>query len=74
MPYELSGESCVPGIVTTDFLQIFEEAVVSRKMPNDPNEVLRNIFIEEDRVFHFGPRLVGSRSETRIKIVNPTKV
>ena len=36
--------------------------------------MLRNIFIEEDRVFHFGPRLVGSRSETRIKIVNPTKV
>jgi hydrocephalus-inducing protein len=73
-PYEISGESCIPGILTQDFLQIFEEAAVSRKAPSDPEEIIKNTFIEEDRTLYFGPRLVSSRSEMRIKITNPTKV
>ena len=74
MLYELSAESCIPGILNNDFLQIFEEAAVSRKAPSDPNEIIRNMFIEEERTLYFGPRLVGSRSEMRVKVVNPTKV
>jgi len=74
MHYEISGESCIPGILNTDFLQIFEEAAVSRKVPSDPNEIIKNMFIEEERTLYFGPRLVNSRSEMRVKIVNPTKV
>ena len=74
MHYEISGESCIPGILNTDFLQIFEEAAVSRKAPSDPNEIIKNMFIEEERTLYFGPRLVNSRSEMRVKIVNPTKV
>ncbi|EKX37002.1 hypothetical protein GUITHDRAFT_78541 [Guillardia theta CCMP2712] len=74
LPYELTGESCVPGLLNDDFLQIFEEAAVLRKPPADPTELISNTFIEEERCFYFGPRLVKSRSETRIKIVNPTKV
>jgi hydrocephalus-inducing protein len=74
MAYEVSGESCVPGILVADFLQIFEEAAVLRKPPADPNQLLASTFVEEERVFHFGPRLVDSRAEVRVKIVNPTKV
>ncbi|MGB1595123.1 MAG: hypothetical protein ACPIOQ_20350, partial [Promethearchaeia archaeon] len=45
--YELSGESCIPGIINSDFLSIFEEAAVLRKAPSDPNEIISNTFIEE---------------------------
>ena len=72
--YELSGESCIPGIINSDFLSIFEEAAVLRKAPSDPNEIISNTFIEEERTLYFGPRLVNSRSEMRVKIANPTKV
>jgi len=74
LPYELSSESCVPGILNTDFLQIFEEAAVWRKPSEDPTELIRNTFIEEERCFHFGPRMVDQRQEVRVKIINPTKV
>lgn len=74
MPYELSGESCIPGIVNSDFLQIFEEAAVWRKPSDDPNELIRSTFIEDERCFHFGPNMVSQRQEVRVKIVNPTKV
>jgi len=74
MPYELSAESCIPGIINADFLQIFEEAAVWRKNPDDPSELIRNTFIEEERCFHFGPSMVNQRQEVRVKIINPTKV
>ena len=72
--YEISGESCIPGILVKDFLQIFEEAAVLGKPPADPNQLINSTFIEEERVFHFGPCLVDNRVEVRVKIVNPTKV
>ncbi len=74
VPYELTAESCIPGIVNSEFLQIFEEASVWRKPSDDPNELIRNTFIEEERCFHFGPRMVAQRQEVRVKIINPTKV
>ena len=74
MPYEITAESCIPGILNNEFLQIFEEASVSRKAPSDPNELVHNLFIEEERTLYFGPRLVNSDSQVRVKIVNPTKV
>mmetsp|Transcript_4036 Transcript_4036/g.9628 ORF Transcript_4036/g.9628 Transcript_4036/m.9628 type:complete len:4944 (+) Transcript_4036:104-14935(+) len=72
MPYELTGESCIPGINASDLDSIFEEQSVVRKL--DLASTQTSVFAEEDRVFHFGPVIVAKQVEVRFKISNPTKV
>jgi hydrocephalus-inducing protein len=52
IPYEIAGESCIPGIVTEDFMSIFEEHKLVASL--DPHDVENNVFAMRDRVFNFG--------------------
>ncbi|KAJ3129345.1 hypothetical protein HK098_001757 [Nowakowskiella sp. JEL0407] len=72
LEYKLVGESCIPGINTSDFISIFEEQSVCKRFDWFANR--RNIYSEEDRAFNFGAYLVGHQAQVRIKISNPYKV
>ena len=71
--YELLAESCIPGIQTTDFNNIFEEQAVmphidlSAGMP-------KNVYSEEENRFFFGSHMVAQEVAERFKITNPFKV
>jgi hypothetical protein len=81
--FDLSGESCIPAIVTNDPIHIFEEQEVVASLADiNPRKVA---YAEADRVLSFGavmceamkgnaePSTDGMVFE-RIKIINPTKV
>ena len=70
--YRLLGETCVPGINTADFMSIFEEHTVVKRM--DQFMTMNNVFSEDDRCFTFGPLLVGTTSQARFKLHNPFKI
>ncbi|KAJ3047832.1 hypothetical protein HK097_011139 [Rhizophlyctis rosea] len=70
--YRLSGESCIPGINTTDFSSIFEEHMVVKRL--DMFQIPNNVYADEDRVFHFGAYLAGHQAQARFKISNPYKI
>jgi hypothetical protein len=88
--YELVGESCYPGINTTDYESIFEEQTVVRSLGVDsamPASTLRNgafpgsiqavTFAEKEKVFSFGPLIAAANwkgTVERFKISNPMKV
>jgi len=71
-PYELVGESCIPGISTSDWDTIFEEQEVVRRA--DASVVTSAMFFAEERSFNFGPVVVGTQSEQRFRITNPFKI
>eukprot|EP01135_Chromosphaera_perkinsii_P007876 Nk52_evm68s1020 gene=Nk52_evmTU68s1020 len=70
--YKLVGETCVPGINTSDFNSIFEEHLVVRR--HDLFSQQRNVYAEDERVFMFGSIIVGQQAHARFKISNPHKV
>ncbi|KAJ3106206.1 hypothetical protein HDU97_006839 [Phlyctochytrium planicorne] len=70
--YRLIGESCVPGINTSDFASIFEEQTVCKRL--ELFNTQSNVYAEEDRVFYFGAYLAGQQAQVRFKISNPCKV
>ncbi|ETO64005.1 hypothetical protein F444_18403 [Phytophthora nicotianae P1976] len=88
--YELIGESCYPGINTTDYESIFEEQTVVRSLGVDsatPMPSLRKAplsgsiqavtFAEKEKIFSFGPLIAAANwkgTVERFKISNPTKV
>ncbi|OQR81932.1 hydrocephalus-inducing protein, partial [Thraustotheca clavata] len=75
--YELTGESCYPGINTTDMESIFEEqAVVQTFGSGLTNSIERNqpMFAEVEKMFDFGAVIVAKNVVERYKISNPTKV
>ncbi|RLN87341.1 hypothetical protein BBJ28_00008070 [Nothophytophthora sp. Chile5] len=86
--YELVGESCYPGISTTDFDGIFEEQIVVRSLGADsatPSSagafasigVQNAIFAEKEKIFSFGPMIAATNwkgTVERFKISNPMKV
>ncbi|KAL1499824.1 hypothetical protein AB1Y20_012509 [Prymnesium parvum] len=74
MVYELIGESCIPGIQTTDFINIFEEQSVHRTINISMAGLPRNVFSEEDALFCFGSHMVGQEVSERFKLTNPFKV
>ncbi|XJO77830.1 hypothetical protein BDV3_002359 [Batrachochytrium dendrobatidis] len=72
MEYRLVGESCIPGINTTDFSSIFEEQSVCKRLELFTTQ--NNVYAEDDRIFHFGAYLVGQQVTVNFKISNPFKV
>ncbi|KAJ1558923.1 hypothetical protein HK096_003058, partial [Nowakowskiella sp. JEL0078] len=72
LEYKLVGESCLPGINTTDFVSIFEEQTICKRLELFTTN--GNFYAEEDRVFHFGAFLAGQQAHVRFKISNPFKV
>ncbi|KAL4085786.1 hypothetical protein PRIC1_014796 [Phytophthora ramorum] len=88
--YEVVGESCYPGINTTDYENIFEEQTVVRSLGVEsvmPTPMLRNgsfpgsilavTFAEKEKVFSFGPLIAAANwkgTVERFKISNPMKV
>ncbi|KAJ3305286.1 hypothetical protein HDV03_001884, partial [Kappamyces sp. JEL0829] len=72
MEYQLLGESCVPGINTTDFASIFEEQSVCKRL--ELFKTQNNVYAEDDRAFFFGAYLAGQQVQVHFKISNPFKV
>ncbi|ORY39534.1 hypothetical protein BCR33DRAFT_853320, partial [Rhizoclosmatium globosum] len=70
--YRLVAEDCIPGINTTDFVSIFEEQTVCKRL--ELFNTQSNVYAEEDRVFYFGAFLAGQQAQVRFKISNPYKV
>ncbi|KAJ3226665.1 hypothetical protein HK099_004409 [Clydaea vesicula] len=70
--YRLTGESCIPGINTTDFSSIFEEHSICKRL--ELFNMQGNVYAEEDRVFYFGSFLAGQQTQVHFKISNPMKV
>ncbi|CAK9065536.1 Hydrocephalus-inducing protein homolog, partial [Durusdinium trenchii] len=62
--YLLTGQSCVPGINTTDLQTVFEEQFFTRTLEDAIAIAGRldvRVFSEADQIFHFGPVLVKER-------------
>ncbi|OQR91449.1 hydrocephalus-inducing protein [Achlya hypogyna] len=77
LQYELTGESCYPGINTTDMEGIFEEQAVVQTFGSGHSHCIdRNqpMFAEAERLFDFGAVVVAKSVVERFKISNPTKV
>ncbi|KAJ3159463.1 hypothetical protein HDU86_001781 [Geranomyces michiganensis] len=72
LEYRLLGESCIPGINTSDYTSIFEEHAVSKRL--ELFSARTNYYAEDDRVFTFGPFLAGQQAQARFKLTNPFKV
>ncbi|EEY70141.1 uncharacterized protein PITG_19203 [Phytophthora infestans T30-4] len=88
--YELIGESCYPGINTTDYESIFEEQTVICSLGVEsvtPMSSLRSssyhgnaqavTFAEKEKIFSFGPLIAAANwkgTVERFKISNPMKV
>ena len=62
VPYEISGESCIPGINSSDFEGIFEEHLV--KSAFDPYESNRGVFALREKCFDFGAVVAQVDGET----------
>ncbi|KAJ3074073.1 hypothetical protein HDU98_012192 [Podochytrium sp. JEL0797] len=70
--YRLVGETCVPGINTSEYTSIFEEQTVCKRL--ELFNMQSNVYAEEDRVFYFGAFLAGQQTQVRFKLSNPYKV
>ena len=56
VPYEISGESCVPGIECEDLASVFEEhRVVPSLDPFGGDDATRDVYAVAENVFSFGP-------------------
>jgi hypothetical protein len=76
LAYELVGESCYPGINTTNFDDIFEEQSVIPKTDGSEGQQVA-LFIEEEKRFTFGAIVPSSHPKgmpEKFKISNPNKV
>ena len=74
LQYELIGESCIPGIDTSDWQSTFEEQAVVRRVDLSSSGLPKNIFSEEDKLFCFGSHMVAQDVTERFKLTNPFKV
>eukprot|EP00930_Biecheleria_cincta_P015308 TRINITY_DN12810_c0_g1_i1.p1 TRINITY_DN12810_c0_g1~~TRINITY_DN12810_c0_g1_i1.p1 ORF type:complete len:5041 (+),score=1000.88 TRINITY_DN12810_c0_g1_i1:126-15248(+) len=73
--YLLTGQSCVPGINTTDLQTVFEEQFYARTLEDAILIAGRTdvrVFAEVDQVFHFGPALVRNNAGTASQPASPT--
>jgi hydrocephalus-inducing protein len=64
LPYELNGESCVPGINTGEWEDVFEEQSVIKRI----DDVRGNVFCVDEKTFEFGPIVVATQAEVRFKV------
>eukprot|EP00940_MAST-03C_sp_MAST-3C-sp2_P002754 g2754.t1 len=74
--FDVSGESCTPQIMTSDYESIFEEQEVVKKL-NMRAEPLRRAFVEASNAFTFGaivPHAHPNGVKARFKISNATKI
>merc|ERR1719316_1717953 len=63
--YMLTGQSCIPGINTTDLQTVFEEQFFARTLEDAIAIAGRpdvRVFCEVDRIFNFGPVLAQGGS------------
>ena len=76
--FQLSGESCIPGINVTEFETIFEEQAVERRLQEDVAFDSRTMYAVEDGTFSFGsvvPSMLPEQGMAeRFKLVNPNKI
>ena len=72
--YELIAESCIPGIETSDFVNIFEEQTVNRTVILAAAGLPSNVFAVDEKLFTFGSHMVGGDVSERFKLTNPFKV
>eukprot|EP00898_Chlorokybus_atmophyticus_P005824 jgi/Chlat1/6242/Chrsp44S05765 len=90
IPYEIAGESCIPGLSASDLDGIFEEQrVVAALDPFDVAKTGGGVFSKRERTFYFGPAIArmnaatGEKAEggafshavqANLKLTNPNKV
>ena len=79
IPYDLAGESCIPGVNTYDFDMIFEEQTVipSLALTHSQKTLNSKVFAQEENVFLFGTQVSSKTHEgvpERFKIMNCSKV
>lgn len=73
--YSLSAISIIPGIVTSNYSNIFEEQALSNQLPANPSMLLGGpTFSPISKTFCLGPCVIGSELSERIKITNPYSV
>eukprot|EP00439_Symbiodinium_sp_Y106_P070369 s410_g12.t1 len=73
--YLLTGQSCVPGINTTDLQTVFEEQFFTRTLEDAvaiAGRIDVRVFSEADQIFHFGPVLVKERGVGSSQPASPT--
>jgi Flagellar-associated PapD-like len=79
IPYDLGGESCIPGVNTWDFDMIFEEQTVipSLSITHTQKIITSKVFAQEENVFLFGTQVSSKNHEgvfEKFKIMNCSKV
>lgn len=80
IPFDLIGESCIPGIETTDYDNIFEEQTVLPSLNPEINKqhvINSSIFSLEDKVFWYGTIIASKNPDgvvEKFKIINPNKI
>ena len=79
IPYDLAGESCIPGVNTWDFDMIFEEQTVipSLAITHIQKMLSSKVFAQEENVFLFGTQVSSKNHEgvaEKFKIMNCSKV
>ena len=79
IPYDLAGESCIPGVNTWDFDMIFEEQTVvpSLAITHGQKILTSKVFAQEENVFLFGTQVSNKNHEgisEKFKIMNCSKV
>eukprot|EP01022_Parablepharisma_sp_SALTPOND_P020800 TRINITY_DN386_c0_g1_i3.p1 TRINITY_DN386_c0_g1~~TRINITY_DN386_c0_g1_i3.p1 ORF type:complete len:4093 (+),score=589.86 TRINITY_DN386_c0_g1_i3:873-13151(+) len=80
LPYQLIGESCIPGINSEDVQAIFEEQTVVNTLDPSTNIqslVNKSVFSIEENVFWFGTLVPSKDTKGQIekfKITNPNKI
>lgn len=72
--YELTGESCVPGLETGSPEAIFEEQAVVPRLDPFGTPQPRGVYAAHEQVFLFGPVLATQRVVQRFRLTNPFKV
>ena len=79
IPYDLAGESCIPGVNAWDFDMIFEEQTVipSLAITHTQKMLSSKVFAQEENVFLFGTQVSSKNHEgisEMFKIMNCSKV
>ncbi len=78
IPYDLSAESCIPGIETKDYDMIFEEQTVLETINPEINKqkvVTSSIYSIQEKVFWFGTVIASKEPvKERFKLINPNKI
>jgi len=70
--YLLTGQSCIPGI-DTNMQWVFEEQFVARNLEDaiaTAGRVDIRCYCEDDRVFAYGPCLLGQKQTERLRVTN----